>query len=229
MTSRITKDRGPCTCRGVDEIAVLYHSLSWSSLPRVPCPGPWEPEKQSVSLTPQPGGGGAVGGRDPHSRPKPPLSTMPHRVPQRQGQSLGKGEPARGTARWTRGAPGWRRTPASWSPRQEGPLGVSAWWRRVAPLACPAGWGSGSRRLCSRCLSLAAGLCPPPSFGFSRGWGLRWASTERCIHPDTTSVPRHCPSKYSQPPPAPVGTRPLPGTMIYSCLLKDEYHMGLII
>lgn len=36
-------------------------------------------------------------------------------------------------------------------------------------------------------------------------------------------------SKCSQPPPAPAGTRPLPGTMIYSCLLKDEYHMGLII
>lgn len=95
--------------------------------------------------------------------------------------------------------------------------------------ACPVGWGSGSRRLCSRCLSLAAGLCPPPSFGFSRGWGLRWASTEWCIHPDAAAVPQHCSSKCSQPPPAPVGTRPLPGTMIYSCLLKDEYHMGLII
>lgn len=43
------------------------------------------------------------------------------------------------------------------------------------------------------CLSLAAGLCPLSSFGFSRGQGLQRASTQRRIH----RVPQYCSSKCS--------------------------------
>lgn len=77
----------------VYEIAVLYHPLSFSSLPRVSCPGPRESEKQSVFLTPYPGGGRrwVVG---THTYVPSPRSVPCHTVSHRgRGQSLGKGEP----------------------------------------------------------------------------------------------------------------------------------------
>lgn len=88
---------------------------------------------------------------------------------------------------------------------------------------------SDSRRLCSQCLSLAACLCPLPRSSFNRCQGLSGSKQKGAFILKSLLSPSTTHQSTAMPPPFHLGTSILSGTMIYSCLLKDEYHMGLII
>lgn len=90
-------------------------------------------------------------------------------------------------------------------------------------------WISDSRRLCSCRLSLAAGLCPLPRSSFNRCQGLSGSKQKGAFILKSLPSPSTAHQSVARPPPIHLGTSLLLGTMIYSCLLKDEYHMGLII
>lgn len=187
----------------VYEVVVLYHSLFDSSLPRVLCPGPREPGKPRLFLTLHLGrDGGAGGGR--YSGPML-ISQGPnlHTVSTWREESISeKGGPRLRNGKTNRSSPASLtegrlrgRTPGA------GLLGRSvrsgSWLHRGVlshPLPRQPGWVKlWEQTALFHCLSLAAGLCPLSSFGFSRGQGLQRASTQRRIH----RVPQYCSSKCS--------------------------------
>lgn len=108
-------------------------------------------------------------------------------------------------------------------------LGLAEAFCAACMSASPAEWISDSRRLCSCRLSLAAGLCPLPRSSFNRCQGLSGSKQKDAFILRSLLSPSTAHQSVAMPPPIHLGTSLLLGTMIYSCLLKDEYHMGLII